>query len=573
MTSIWRASEMLRLVFYIFPLMGGALSTLPPVVEIGNGLLQGTYYQTINDRDVLAFLGVPFAEPPVGNMRFRPPLAVRGWQGIKVVNDTRPPCLQYNHYLSAIGKKPIIGYEDCLYLDVYTPRLPSRGDRLTEVVVFVHGGAFTYGSKNGFNPKYLLAEKELVLVVISYRVGPFGFLSTGDEVVTGNMGMKDQTEALKWVNRNIDRFGGDPEKVTLAGLSAGGASVHFHYFSPESRRYFKQGISLSGTALCPWALMESPREKMTILSNAVGCPTNTTSQVTIECLRERPGELILYRMHSTLMPWLFNPISPFAPTIEIKGPRSFLEDHPEKLLREGKVYDAPWLVGFTSGEGFYPASEFVLDERLMNDLNNNWTIIAPHLLDFNYTEPDSDMRTAKSVKIKDYYVKGNFLSKDSTLDVIEMVSDRMYLSAIDKAVRLQAKVNKSPVYVYNFAYRGRNTLWEQFAGMKTDMGAGHGDDVAYVLGAYFSCTDSDDDRKMVDTMVGVWSSYAKQSQPAPVAGETWMLQLGDKNVSFLLIESSEKASMASSNQLGNTEFWDTLLSAELASSTRRHDEF
>nr|AQS60687.1 carboxylesterase [Sogatella furcifera] len=570
MTSIGKTTEMLYILFYITHLLGSALTIAPPVVEIGNGLLQGTYYRTINERDVLAFLGVPFAEPPVANLRFRPPLPVRRWNGIKVVNDTRPPCLQYNHYLSAIGKKPIIGNEDCLYLDVYTPRL--NVERPMEVVVFVHGGAFTYGSKNGFNPKYLLAEKELVLVVISYRVGPFGFLSTGDEVVPGNMGMKDQTEALKWVNRNIDRFGGDPDKVTLAGLSAGGASVHFHYFSQESRRYFKQGISLSGTALCPWALMESPKEKTTILSNAVGCPTNTTSQTTIECLRERPGELILYRMHSTLMPWLFNPISPFAPTIEVKGHRAFLDDHPEKLLREGKVYDAPWLVGFTSGEGFYPASEFVLDERLMNDLNNNWTIIAPHLLDFNFTEPDSDMRALKSVKIRDYYVKGHFLSKDSTLDVIEMVSDRMYLSAIDKAVRLQAKVNKSPVYVYNFAYRGRNTLWEQFAGMKTDMGAGHGDDVAYVLGAYFSCTDSDDDRKMVDTMVGVWSSYAKQSRPASVAGEMWTPQVGDKNVTFLLIESSEKATMSSSSRLGNTQFWDTLLSAELASSGR-HDEF
>lgn len=147
----------------------------------------------------------------------------------------------------------IIGEEDCLYVNVFTPtKVPQQEDNM-DVIVYIHGGAFMFGSAQAFaDPRYLM-DKDVVVVTMNYRLGPFGmakhtwgiisniifqfvgFMSTEDEVIPGNNGLKDQVLALQWVNKNIHVFGGNPDSVTLMGLSAGGTSVHLHYFSPLSK--------------------------------------------------------------------------------------------------------------------------------------------------------------------------------------------------------------------------------------------------------------------------------------------------------------------------------------------------
>lgn len=184
----------------------------------------------------------------------------------------------------------IRGTENCLYLNIYAPaEKPKLG--LIPVLFAIHGGAFQYGSAP--TDVRFLMDRNIVIVTINYRLGPFGFLSTEDEVIPGNMGLKDQSLALRWVSDNIIYFGGNPDKVTLIGISTGGASVHYHYLTPMSRGLFQNGISFSGTAFGPGKHAENMREKTFKLANILGCPSTNDVQNIVECLRQKPARLIV----------------------------------------------------------------------------------------------------------------------------------------------------------------------------------------------------------------------------------------------------------------------------------------
>ncbi|XP_049861708.1 acetylcholinesterase-like, partial [Schistocerca gregaria] len=171
-----------------------------------------------------AFLGIPYAEPPTGELRFQAPRPAAAWEGVLNATQYGSDCVQ------STGT----GYEDCLYLNVYVPGTPAEAAALP-VLFWIHGGEF--GSGSGSDQQYgphFIVSYGVILVTTNYRLGPLGFLSTGDEVVPGNAGLKDQQLALTWVQRNIANFGGDPDLVTPFGQSAGGMAVSFHLVSPLS---------------------------------------------------------------------------------------------------------------------------------------------------------------------------------------------------------------------------------------------------------------------------------------------------------------------------------------------------
>lgn len=158
------------------------------------------------------------------------------------------------------------------------------GSKKLPVFVYVHGGYFMAGGSNYMGPLYLMQE-DIVLVTINYRLASLGFLNTGDDLVTGNMGMKDQVLALKFVKQEISKFGGDPDNVVLWGESAGAAAVHFHLLSPMSKGLFNKAIMSSGTAIKPWSLVTKPKEQAKLLAESLGCPTDNSS-VIVNCLRK-----------------------------------------------------------------------------------------------------------------------------------------------------------------------------------------------------------------------------------------------------------------------------------------------
>jgi para-nitrobenzyl esterase len=235
------------------PLEAGAMVAAPgDPVRIDAGQVRGT----LVDASVKAYLGIPFAAPPVRENRWRAPQAVRQWTGIYNADSLKPECPQglrspsINHYF---GEEPVS--EDCLYLNVWAPARARPGDSLP-VVVWIYGGAFNVGSAS--SPIYSgepLARKGVIYVAPNYRLGVFGFLAhpeltaeTGHNA-SGNWGFLDQVAALQWVQRNIEAFGGDPRNVTLVGQSAGSMSINNLQASPLARGLFAKVFGMSGASV------------------------------------------------------------------------------------------------------------------------------------------------------------------------------------------------------------------------------------------------------------------------------------------------------------------------------------
>lgn len=230
-------------VFALVP-SRGLTRDVPAATRTEGGLVQGTI-----DGDVLAYKGIPYAQPPVGALRWRAPQPVRAWQGVRDGSRLAPDCMQAPFGPSpASGRHPVS--EDCLYLNIWRP---SSSAQKLPVMVWIHGGGFVNGGSSSLDATgERMAARGLVFVSFNYRLGRFGFFglpalnAEHPGEASGNYGLMDQVAALKWVRRNIAQFGGDPAKVTLVGESAGGMSINYLMASPAARGLFARAIVMSG---------------------------------------------------------------------------------------------------------------------------------------------------------------------------------------------------------------------------------------------------------------------------------------------------------------------------------------
>ncbi|ELU17172.1 hypothetical protein CAPTEDRAFT_141788 [Capitella teleta] len=201
---------------------------------------------------VFAFKGIPYAQPPTGNRRLRPPEPLKLWQGQRDASKYGPICHQNTDAMKNIPHKAVIPdeqSEDCLQLNVWTPSLDPSANKA--VMVWIHGGGFAGGWSSMYEGVALAAYEDVVFVSINYRCGLLGFLSTGDEVIPGNYGLLDQMEALRWISKYIRKFGGNPDNVTILGQSAGGISCAMLLVSEAAQGLFHRAICQSGTCLIP----------------------------------------------------------------------------------------------------------------------------------------------------------------------------------------------------------------------------------------------------------------------------------------------------------------------------------
>ncbi|XP_042874959.1 cocaine esterase-like [Penaeus japonicus] len=212
-----------------------------PVVGVAGGRVAGVTETSTKGREFHAYYGLPFARPPVGDLRLKDPVKAGSWEGVRDGTKMPLPCLQVPYDTSVMGivlaPEELLGDEDCLYLNVFTPKRTDPAEGLP-VMVWIHGGGYFAGGAYEYLP-HALMNHDIVLVILQYRLGIMGFLSTEDEVIPGNFGLKDQTLALHWVQENIHHFGGDAARVTIFGESAGGASVNMHMLSPKSKGELK----------------------------------------------------------------------------------------------------------------------------------------------------------------------------------------------------------------------------------------------------------------------------------------------------------------------------------------------
>ncbi|XP_012525770.2 venom carboxylesterase-6 [Monomorium pharaonis] len=528
-----------------------------PRVKTPLGKLKGYYKTSQSGRKYEAYEGIPYALPPIGKLRFKPPQPMPAWIGELPATKFSSACIQYDHIPLPATSEKVVGAEDCLYLNVYVPvREKERNGTRMPVLFWIHSGAFQFGSGMLFGAKYLM-DYDVILVTFNYRLGPMGFLSTEDEVLPGNMGLKDQSMALRWVSENIEWFGGDPQKVTLVGLSAGGASVHYHYLSQLSAGLFQNGISFSGTALTCAAQTENSLEKAKKLSALMGCPT-TTSRDMIRCMRYRPARAIV-QASSEFMPFLKTPFAPFGPVVERFGTEApFIDKTPVEIINSGNVQDVPWITGITSEEGLYPVAEFINNDENLKLLNDNWDDLAPHFLDFNYTIP-KDKHVEIARLIKKHYFGTKPIDRHSTKELIQMTSDRFFVVPGEKSARMQAKANQSPVWFYYFSYRGAHSLSDVLSSTTENYGVAHSDDVFYVLDTpYVDPTTTQKDRDMQKQLINFWVLFATEGIPKVGNVEWPKLDPLKKEFHYLHIASPDKINMESCTNFGEKEFWNSI---------------
>ncbi|XP_046396391.1 juvenile hormone esterase-like [Ischnura elegans] len=540
---------------------GSTVTLLTPA-----GIVKGTRDKSYRGRPFVSFRGIPYAKPPVGSLRFAPPEPVGPWNGVLDATKDAPLCIQKNYLVAGY---PVLGQEDCLYINVYVPlnrqkpkifseapiplnpnsqsrwwedrsrsSASSRHGSLLPVMVYIHGGGFFSGAGSStlHGPEYII-DRDVVLVTFNYRLGALGFLSTEDASATGNWGLKDQVTALKWVQRYIRYFGGNPEKVTLFGQSAGAASVSYHMLSPMSQGLFHKAITQSGSAVALWAWPRpNARDLARRQGELVGCTHLDTSDL-IDCLREAPAFNIT-ESGSKLKVWSADPFTLFAPVIEKDCPgwpdEPFITEHPLLIEATGK-FDRrlPWMVGVVPGEGIVRAPAILNDPELLSDLNARLGTVGPFLFEFDRSVVDP----AKAPGVDElwnklascYLTSGDsqpFVGPETAQGFIDAYTDRAFLHATHKSIQLHLNNSHNPVFVYEFTFHGSLSWSRIFSGVDKDYGVSHCDDLLYLFRSPAFFPDfKPDSREMdqVDLMVTLWTNFAKFGNPTPkpIQGVTW----------------------------------------------------
>jgi para-nitrobenzyl esterase len=316
--------------------------TTPPaaddgVVRTADGAVHGTV-----TADTRRFQGIPYAAPPVGELRWRSPQQPRPWGEVR--DGTRPgaPCPQA--WPGADGTPQASGSEDCLFVDVTTPRTAPRP---LPVMVFVHGGGFTGGQGAPYDPTRVVTGGDVVVVTLNYRLGALGFLAHPgfEDPATGNFGLADQQAALRWVQRNIAAFGGDPANVTLWGESAGAFSTCAQLAAPGARGLFHKAIVQSGPCANPVLAREEAERRAATTAAELGCPGPAEA---VACLRALPAEAFAGRYDEQVYRQVHRDLAA-RPWLPVAGTPA-LPQHPVEALRDGTAADVPMIHGGTRDE-------------------------------------------------------------------------------------------------------------------------------------------------------------------------------------------------------------------------------
>ncbi|XP_078139185.1 fatty acyl-CoA hydrolase precursor, medium chain-like [Centroberyx gerrardi] len=314
-----------------------------PVVRTKLGLLKGKHVSVKGkETQVHAYLGVPFAKPPVGPLRLAPTQPAEGWEGVRDATQQPPMCVQDPKFLDEIERNLSKQVElpdkseDCLYLNIYTPVKPSENRKLP-VMVWIHGGGLTIGSASSYDGSALAAYQDVVVVLIQYRLGILGFFSTGDKNMPGNFGLLDQVEALRWVQEHIHNFGGDPGSVTIFGESAGGVSVSLLLLSPLSAGLFHGAIAESGSAAMDMIMNPNPLPVAQIIANLSGCDSSTTEKIA-ECVMKLSVDDIV-KIHKEVK---------FTESVTVDG--KFLLRSAKELFQNHEMHNVPLMIGCNSDE-------------------------------------------------------------------------------------------------------------------------------------------------------------------------------------------------------------------------------
>ncbi|MEO8404236.1 MAG: carboxylesterase family protein [Chitinophagaceae bacterium] len=454
-----------------------AMSQQPKQVKVDGGLLQGSV-----EDGLTVYRGIPFAAPPVGELRWKAPQPAAKWEGVRMADKFAPGAMQ--------GINPPSGKsEDCLYLNVWSPAKSPK--EKVPVLVWIYGGGFAVGYTS--DPMYSgenLAKKGVVFVSIAYRVGQLGFLAHPElsaespDHVSGNYGLLDMIAGLKWIKQNIAAFGGDPDKVTIFGESAGGIAVSMLCASPLAKGLFQGAISESGGSFGPTRVTTYPGENMKTLKQAEIDGQGFVQKAGVSSIAE------LRKMPADKVPSGFGMPNGWPITDGYVIP-----DDQHNLYEAGKYNDVPILVGYNSDEGasFSPPKT---PEDYIAGVQKRYGKFADDLIKAYPTNTSTVPKTAR-----------------------DLARDAAFGWQTWSWATLQAKTGKSKVFYYYF---DQHPDYPQES-PRYGYGSPHGQEVAYV----FQHLDvskpeiTNTDKEIADAMSTYWTNFAKYGDPNGKGVPAW----------------------------------------------------
>ncbi|XP_049874736.1 juvenile hormone esterase-like [Pectinophora gossypiella] len=476
-----------------------------PIVEVAQGKLKGKVLKTAKNVEYYTFKGIPYAKPPVGELRFSVPVPPESWVEIK---DATKDCNASPQYDVASGF--YIGSEDCLVLNVTTPKLPSAGLAKLPVMFYVHGGGFVFGhgtddSTNG--PEYLV-EKGVVVVAINYRLGVLGFLTLDCKDAPGNMGLRDQVQALKWVKQNIAKFNGDPDNVTIFGLSAGAASIEYLMLTPIAKGLFHKAIAEGGSSLCHWA-QNSKVKQLAYKIAALNDKKVSNDDELLKYLKSLDTkELIMSSMKVLATEEFRGGINfGYVPVIEKRGDWvPLLDQRTYNLLKKGEYTKVPFMSGFATREGLLLLA--------LNSQRLEKVVSEKNFVQYLPFELNNIQEIEIENKLKDIYLKTKNIFDEPDAFGIDYFSDVVILGGVHTATSLIVQNNNYPVYNYEFSYDGKLNHIKKVLGIDR-RGACHSDEIGYLLKVSGLPDPGPKDYVVRERMVTLWTNFAKYGNPTP----------------------------------------------------------
>ena len=457
---------------------------LSDTLQIESGLITGT---KDSKSEVVSFKGIPFAAPPVGDLRWKAPQSAKNWNGVKECKIFSASAMQAAPMPFSMWTAEFIApaeplSEDCLYLNVWTAAKSSSEKR--PVIVFIHGGAFTSGS--GSVPVYdgtAMAQKGIVFVTINYRVGIFGFFSHPElskesaSKTSGNYGLLDQIEALKWVKKNIAAFGGDPNRVTIAGQSAGAFSVNYLVASPLAKGLFQRAIAESGGSILPTNPLAGTQNLKDAEQRGVEFALSLKA-VSIADLRSKSAQELMAVRTMT---------SPIVDGYVIPEPVY-------KIFSTGKQNDVPVLMGWNANEGNF-GGQLLKAEKLKQQAKEKYGEKADEFLKLFPSETDAEAEQSQL-----------------TLSGLQTFGVQAYAW-----MNLQNKTGKSSVFMYHFECA------VPYREDQKPFGAFHTGEVPY---AYNNLHMSNrpwqqTDYQLAETMSTFWTNFAANGNPNGTGLPKW----------------------------------------------------
>ncbi|KAM7011214.1 fatty acyl-CoA hydrolase precursor, medium chain-like [Passerculus sandwichensis] len=514
-----------------------------PEAETKYGRVRGyQFHVDTAERTVNVFLGLPFAKPPVGSLRFSEPQPPEPWEGVRDATSYPPMCLQdpvkgqfiSNMVTNRKEKVALQVSEDCLYLNVYTPVSTGEKEKLP-VLVWIHGGGFNSGAASSYDGSVFAAFDNVVVVTIQYRLGIAGYFSTGDEHARGNWGYLDQVAALRWIQENIMHFGGDPGSVTIFGESAGGISVSALVLSPLAKGLFHKAISESGTAAQGF-FTDQPKEDAQKIAAVSGCEKSSSAAM-VECLRGKTEEELLQIKQK------MDFVSISACVDGVFFPKS-----PMELLSEKSINGVPYIIGVNNCEfGWeiptalkYPPFVDGLDKDVARQILQSTLAIlikglTSEVVDRVYKEYMGDAESPAQVR-------------DGLLDAM---GDVYFVTPTVEVARSHRDAG-NPVYFYEFQHRPSSVegLVPEF--VKAD----HGAEIAFVFGKPFLAGGATkEENELSRTVMRYWTNFAKNGNPNGEGLVHWPQY--DLEEKYLGIDLEQKA--AEKLKEHRVEFWAQLL--------------